>query len=280
MGRRRDREIRRKTLPQFGRDLARITPICEAKRDGVERAAPFEEFLGPADIHRREMRIGIRACSTGPQEETDPQAFRFAIDLGVDFVTGAKLVLPRQFLAYRDRSRSAQPLLEIELPRLKISQVKSPKWLVSQDVDPQQVEIFARKSGQGQKSPDDRSRGGDPRVSRDFGKELVWQIAGRRAHLELGFARHDIDARLERAVGAVVGDLDREIKRDPECHGRDVEDAEQRMLRQIAENVAAKETEILRAQVCQRCPENIWPRALQPEMDLSRAAKFSFKCKR
>ena len=31
-------------------------------------------------------------------------------------------------------------MLEIELPRLKISQVKSPKWLVGQDVDPQQVE--------------------------------------------------------------------------------------------------------------------------------------------
>src|SRR6476620_4588400 len=131
------------------------------------------------------MRIGIRAWSTGPQEETDPQAFRFAIDLGVDFITGVKVVLPRQFLAYRDRSRSAQPLLEIELPRLKISQIKSPKWLVRQDVDPQQVEIFARKSGQGQKSADDRSRGGDPRVSRDFWEELVWQIAGRRAHLDL-----------------------------------------------------------------------------------------------
>ena len=116
-------------------------------------------------------------------------------------------------------------------------------------------------------------------MSRDFGKEPVWQIAGRRAHLELGPARHDIDTRLERAVGAVVGDLDREIKRHPECHRRDVEDAEQRMLRQIAENVAAKETEILRAQVCQRCPENIRSRALQPEMDLSRAAEFSFKCK-
>jgi hypothetical protein len=78
----------------------------------------------------------------------------------------------------------------------------------------------------------------------------------------------------------VVGDLDREIKRDPECHGHDIEGAEQRMLRQIAENVAAKETEILRAQVCQRCPENIWSRARQTEMDLSRGAKFSFKCKR
>ena len=117
-------------------------------------------------------------------------------------------------------------------------------------------------------------------MSRDFWKELVWQIAGRRAHLELSLARHDIDARLESAVGAVVGDLDREIKRDPERNGRDVKDAEQRMLRQIAENVAAKETEILRAQVCQRCPENIRSRALLPEMDLSRAAEFSFKCKR
>jgi hypothetical protein len=46
------------------------------------------------------------------------------------------------------------------------------------------------------------------------------------------------------------------------------------MLRQIAENVAAKETEILRAQVCQRCPENIRSRALQPEMDLSGRQNF------
>src|SRR4029453_701439 len=131
------------------------------------------------------MRIGIRACSTGPQQETDPQAFGLAIDLGVDLITGVKMMLLRQFLAQRDRSGSPKPLLKIELPRLKISQVKSPKWLVGQDVDPQQVEIFAGKSGQGQKSPHDRSRGGDPRVSRDFWIELIWQIAGRRAALQL-----------------------------------------------------------------------------------------------
>ena len=116
------------------------------------------------------MRIGIRACPAGSQKVTDCEAFRFAIDLRLDFVTGVEVALPGQFLAHRDRSRSAQPLLDIELLRLKISQVKSPKWLVGQDVDPQQVEIFAGKIGQSQESPDDRSRGGDARLSRDFGK--------------------------------------------------------------------------------------------------------------
>ena len=86
-------------------------------------------------------------------------------------------------------------------------------------------------------------------LSRDLGKELVGQIAGRRVHFELRLARHDINARLKGAVGAVVGDLDREIKRDAERDRRDIQGREEWMPRQITQHMPAKETEILCAQV-------------------------------
>ena len=46
----------------------------------------------------------------------------------------------------------------------------------------------------------------------------------------------------------MVRNLDREIERHTQRHGRDVEDCEQRMLRQIAEDVPAEEAGVLRNQ--------------------------------
>jgi hypothetical protein len=43
----------------------------------------------------------------------------------------------------------------------------------------------------------------------------------------------------------VVGNLDREVKRDSERDRRDVEDREQRMLRQITKDVPTEETGVL-----------------------------------
>ena len=86
-------------------------------------------------------------------------------------------------------------------------------------------------------------------MARDDREHVVAQIARRRPHFELRFARDDVHARLESAVGAVISNLDRDIEGDAERHGRDVEAREQRMLREVAEDVPAKETGILRDQV-------------------------------
>ena len=61
-------------------------------------------------------------------------------------------------------------------------------------------------------------------------------------------AGDDVHARGESTISAVVGDLNREIKRDSERDRCDVKDREQRMLRQITKNVPAEETEVLRDQ--------------------------------
>ena len=159
------------------------------------------------------------------------------------------MVLVRELFAHRHRPRTAQPPLDVELLRLKIGQVEGAKRFVGQNIDPEQIEVFAREVGQSNKSPNDRGGGGDAGVARDDREKIVAQITGGRSHFELRFARDDVHARLEGAIGAVIGDLDRDIEGDAERHGRHIENRKERMLREVAEDVPAKETGILRDQV-------------------------------
>ena len=164
-------------------------------------------------------------------------------------IAGAEVVLLREFFAHRQPFAGLAATAGCRIARLKIGQVEGAKRFVGQNIDPEQIEVFAREIRQSDNSPNDRGGGGDAGVARDDREQFVAQIARRRPHFELRFARDDVHARLEGAIGAVIGDLDRDIEGDAEGHGSHVENRKQRMLREVAEDVPAKETGILRDQV-------------------------------
>jgi len=65
----------------------------------------------------------------------------------------------------------------------------------------------------------------------------------------VGARRDHVNARLESTIGAVIGDLDRDIQGDAECHRDDIQTRQQWMPSEVAQDVPAKEEEILRGQV-------------------------------
>ena len=84
---------------------------------------------------------------------------------------------------------------------------------------------------------DDAGRRLDPRLLRQQRPE---RLIHRPAHLELRAARDEIDRRAERTVRAVVGNLDREPDRDAERDAEHIQQREQPMPRDVADDVPAE----------------------------------------
>jgi hypothetical protein len=75
---------------------------------------------------------------------------------------------------------------------------------------------------------------------------IVGQSADRCGDLKLRFTGDDIHGGCERAVRAVVRNLDREVDRHPKRHAQHVQQCEQPMLRDVAQHVPAKEAQVWR----------------------------------
>jgi hypothetical protein len=67
--------------------------------------------------------------------------------------------------------------------------------------------------------------------------------------LQLRFARDQIDRRGKRAIRAVIRDLGREINRHTERDAQNIQEREERMTAQMAENVPNKNPRVLRGHV-------------------------------
>ena len=74
----------------------------------------------------------------------------------------------------------------------------------------------------------------------DGGEDGVVEFA---ANFELGLAGDEIDADLEGACGAAVGDLNGDEDRNAEGDGEDVQEGEEPMAAGVAEDVPAEEEE-------------------------------------
>ena len=57
--------------------------------------------------------------------------------------------------------------------RLKIGQIESSKWFVCEDIDSEEIEVFAGKIRQTNESLQDRGRGGNALLSGDDWKQIV-----------------------------------------------------------------------------------------------------------
>lgn len=195
------------------------------------------------------MRVTVAQLAFRAHDEADRQVLRRAVDLHADDIAGMQVMLACELFTDGDCSRVAQPFLQIETLVSKIGQLKGAKRFVGKDVDPEQVQIFAGIFREGDEAPNDRRRRRHARLPGDLREETIGQVAGRRVDFELRLSRDDIDRRLESAVGTLVGSLNREIERDAECNRQNVKDREQRVPREIAEDVPTEETGMLRDQV-------------------------------
>ncbi len=130
---------------------------------------------------------------------------RAAIDEEAQGIAGPQAVDAGEFIANGDAVRIGQPGLEVKGMAAAIADLESAERGIGKDIDAKDAEVFAGKIGRGGEFLDDRSRGANAGGMGDGGKESVIE---RAADFELGFAGDDIDAGLEAAGGAAIGDLD------------------------------------------------------------------------
>jgi len=67
-----------------------------------------------------------------------------------------------------------------------------------------------------------------------------------RGDFQLCFPRHQVHARGKRPVRALIGDLRRQVNRDPQRYTGDIQQTQKLVAAQIVENMRPEEDEILR----------------------------------
>src|SRR5437868_5304219 len=179
------------------------------------------------------------------KKKSDFQLVVAAADARADFIALFQFMLAHKLFRSGERTRWTKPALDIEPTRFEIRWIERPEWRIRKNVDPKNLEIIAAKIRQENKSFHDWRGGSDPGHGSDLRQNRLRQTPRRRGNFQLRFSGDEIHARRERAVRALIRDLDREINRDAERNTQDVKQAEQRMTPQISQDVPSKNTKIL-----------------------------------
>jgi hypothetical protein len=156
------------------------------------------------------------------------------------------MVTRDEFFGDCDGVRPAKPSLEIKSSSVEIGRIEGSKWRVRENIDPEDLKIFAREIRQRHQTSHERRRGGDAGSSRNHWENRLGKFPGRRRDLQFRLASYHIDRRGKRTIRTVIGDLGREINRDAKRDAQNIQGREQRMPPQVTQNVPAKNARILR----------------------------------
>ena len=130
---------------------------------------------------------------------------------------------------------------------LEVAQLEGAERRVRENVDAEDLKIFARQIRQRDDAADERRRGGNAGMLRDGRERLFRQPADGAGDLERRLARDEIDRGGERAIRAVIRDLDREINRDAQRDAQHIQQREQPMPRDVTQHMPAKEAQVGRS---------------------------------
>ena len=128
----------------------------------------------------------------------------------------------------------AQPGFDIDGRAVRPDHAEGFERRVGERIDTEEAEVFAGVIGQGEDALHDGGGRGDAGNFRESGEEGVVE---RSAHFEVGFAGEEFNAGAKRAVGAVVGDHDRQEDADTEGHAEDVERGEEFVAPGVAQDL-------------------------------------------
>ena len=226
--------------------------MVEQDLDAGELPVAPEQTLRPADVHRADARVAPSGGGVGqPDQETDHHRLILAVDLERERVADLQPVQLGELVGDGERLRVAQPRSQLQvLPVLGglPADGERGKRQVGVDVQPQDLQVLAGKFGQGGVPFDQRRRGFHARHVGQFGQQRLVEAPARRAHLQVGLARHEVDARGKRLVGAVVGDLDGEVNRHAQCHAQHVQTRQQGVAARVPGNVPEEQARKLGSQ--------------------------------
>ena len=240
--RRRDARVLRQNLVE-GSDRGLALPrVRQFQLDDAELSAPREEFLRPADIHRREMRIESVLLS---KEKPDLQLAIDHPDARPDFIASLEMVLPNELFRNRDGTRRAEPLLNIEIAAVEVRWVECPERTVGEDIDPEDFQIIPGEIRKGDETLDNRRRRRNTRHGRNLRQDRFRKLSSGRCDFQLRLSGYEIDGGCEGPVCAVISNLRCQINRDAKRHTQDIQKSEERMPAQIPQHVPAKDAEIL-----------------------------------
>ena len=143
-------------------------------------------------------------------------------DARPEFVTSLQVMPPDEFFGNRDGTGIAQPALDIEVRAREIRRVEGPERSVRENIDPQNLEIFAGKIRQDNEAADDGRGGGDAGRRAHHRQRSFREMSARGGDLEFCLPGHQIDRRSKRAVRAVIRNLRGQKNRHAQRHTQDI----------------------------------------------------------
>ena len=235
-------ESGRKLRAQTFGDGSGAARVVEEDLERSEAALPAKKLLRPADVHDGEARLCGGGRVAAFDERGDVQRLRFAVHEGAESVARFPTAAPGEGRGDSDCAGFAHPAFERGAFAF-CADVEGAKRLAGEKIDAEHAEIFAGEIGQRDSAFDEAGDGADAGLPGDGGPERFVHVA---ADFEVRFAGDEVDAGGEGLVGAVVRDLDREIHGDAEGHAEDIEQREEAVAAQIAQDVPGEDAGKLR----------------------------------
>jgi hypothetical protein len=139
---------------------------------------------------------------------------------------------------HSDRVRIGKPAVSIERPVGSLVNPQRPEFLIGQRVNPKDVQIFSRKSGQSNQALNQGSGCGTAANPLQPGPE---RIIDRSPRFQICAPRNYINTSGKGTCRAPVRDLDREKYRNPQGNADDIDQSQQFVPGSVSDDVPAKE---------------------------------------
>src|SRR6478672_9457795 len=141
-GRSGDARVFRQELAKTSDRRGAVARLRQLQLNGTQFTATAEKFLGPADIHCSKVRIEAVVFSN---QKTDLELLFASSCPHPDLVTRLEAMLPDEFLRDRDRVRSTEPALNIEVAGFEIRRIEGAERFVGENVDAEDLEVIPAK---------------------------------------------------------------------------------------------------------------------------------------
>ncbi len=215
----------------------------QQRRDAAELAHMKEVFLHVGDVHDGEVLVGAGGIVAEIEDVTDVEGLGAGLGLDAKRITDLEMQAVGKTVRQGDHPGVAQELDDIGLLPLGVVEFKGAERAVGENIDAEELQVFAGEIGEAGDVLDGGRGGGDIGIVRDDGIGVFVEAEAVAGNFEFGFARDDVDRGPERFERAVIDDLNAEKNRDPQRDAHDVQRRQRRMSREVAQAVGEEEAE-------------------------------------
>ena len=241
--RRLDEDVRGQFATQPRDDRVKIRARPHQRGDARELPGVEKILLHIGDVHHAQVLVRAGRIVTEVEDVADMEHPRAGLRLEPQRIADLELEALAQGARDGDDVRIAQEIFHIRRQPLRILQLKRAQRRIGENIDAEQLQIFAGIISEARHILHRRRGGDNIGIVVDNGPRLLIKAQAVANHLEVRLARHDIDRGAKRLQRAVVDDLHRQKNGHAQRDADNVQRRECRMPREVAQTVSKKKAE-------------------------------------